>query len=76
MNLFSFWGLSKLLHGSWQQSACMQANYLGPMIVSIECELTSADGVPLGAAIPPLDFSVRQSVPVRSAGYSLGAGLA
>lgn len=67
---------TRLLHPSWQHFLCLQAAYLGPVIVSIDCELTEAKSTPLGAAIPPLNFSVRQSVPVRSTGYSLGAGLA
>ena len=69
-------GPPRLLHTSWQQYLRMQAAYRGPVIVSIDCELTDAKSTPLGAAIPPLNFSVRQSVPVRSTGYSLGAGLA
>ena len=54
----------------------MQAGYLGLVIVSVDCQLTDAHSVPLGAQMPPLTFKVVPSVPVRSTGYSLGAGLA
>ncbi len=58
------------------EAAHAQAGYLGPVIVSVDCQLADAHSVPLGAPMPPLSFKVLPSLPVRSTGYSLGAGLA
>lgn len=50
----------------------MQPSYLGPAIISIECDLADAEGNTLGVPIKALHFQVLKHVAVRATAYKIG----
>ena len=50
----------------------MQPSYLGPVILSIECDLADAEGNELGVPMKALKFQVRDHVAVRATAYKIG----
>ncbi len=53
--------------------ACVQPSYVGPVIVSIECNLADAAGNELGVPLKAIKFQVRDHVAVRATAYKIGA---
>ncbi len=50
-----------------------QPSYVGPAIISIECDLVDAEGNGLGVPIKALQFQVLKHVAVRATAYKIGA---
>jgi hypothetical protein len=50
----------------------MQASYVGPLIVSMDCDLKDRQGNSLSQPLKPLIFQVRDHIDVRSTAYKIG----
>lgn len=53
-------------------SVGVQPSYLGPVIMSVECDLADAEGNTMGVPIKALQFQVLKHVAVRATAYKLG----
>lgn len=47
----------------------MQASYVGPAIVTMECDLQDWQGLRLAAPLKPLRFNVQKYVSVQNGAY-------
>ncbi len=53
----------------YHPGVCMQASYVGPVIVTVDCKLRSQAGMPLVVPTQTLRLHVQAHVPVQSGAY-------